>query len=437
MPCILPKKLSNVPVLGYLVAPHCPCDDVLPWTEFTELLEGMAGEYSDDVLARYRSIRPRRPSDALLGACKLVARKEKERGASYMFRSERGHRRTMYLVREVFKGAGRKPHYTRLGEARVEGDTLITGVEPGLDEADRGIANTLLAELAEQYEFARRTFTSNALSAVFRNEIRTAVPLAYDPDHLWRFVLVAERERIAAMAAVTQWATEQTGREYCVSTLPLPALDDMRGALVEAYKEEMARISETLGTEVAGLTSKYADVNEAPPAELHTMRERVEEAMRTYTTYAQAFGTVVAETKGTLAEMHHHLSVLEGRVAELAERGRTPSILDWRRVGKILNKTQAALGSALPEGTAVYPHLRTGADVLSWCVGTGDKRRTLAVQTNLADSSDLHITLVVKSKEVPKKVKKLFRRSAVGLVYSGSPANVTPALVDWFKTVTE
>jgi len=436
MPCPLPLTLSDIPVVGYLVAARCPKNDALPWAEFIELLDDMAPSHEGGALDRYRGIQARRPVDALTGACKVVAKARKgTNGTRYMFRSER--RSAVYLVREVFRGEGRKPDYTRLASVCVEGERLVTALEANLHEEDTALAGDILAELTEQYDYARRTFGSGALSAAFRDEVAEAVPLSYDPGHTWRFVLTTQRDRILVMHKIVTWATEQGHMDYSVSTLPLPGLDGMRDALTDAYKEEMERVTYALGAEVTAIRDRYASTAEAPPTEVRMLRDRISSAMETYTTYARALGDVVAGTKGTLLEMQHHMSVLEGRIAELSEHGRGASILDWARVRCTLNNVQSALGDALPDGCDVYPHLRRGADVLSWCVGTGADRRTVAVQTNLTDVGAVHLTIVASVKEVPKKVNALFRRSAVGPAYVGPPAKVVNALTAWFTNTHE
>jgi hypothetical protein len=304
----IPKTMDSIPVLGYLVATRIG-KTAVKIADYNEVVALATANHSAK-LAALAANSSRSMKDVLANALKEFVETYSDGHLGFRYITRKDRDGSMHIIRELAGAADVSPDadpkytaftYGDIGSITTSGNELVTrpayvgnradDVRPVFDE---------IANLVEQY---KDMFPSSGIKFKLNTLMKDTVPLGYDPEHIFSFILAEHADVLAGVADVIDFL-KRSGGTSSMSILPLPDMAEVRTHMVDKCVEEVAAAVDR----VKGRMGEVQKDRRIAENALETLRNASELAC----TYRQRFGAAVETLDAQLDSLRVHLANLIG-----------------------------------------------------------------------------------------------------------------------------
>lgn len=378
---LIPTTIDGHPVLGYLIATRI-ADVYLPIDKYNEVVDDVVVRYGPK-LAVLRAAENRNAKDILSNALKTFVSKYADGAAGYRYLVRKdGKKSEWHLIRERVAAdavaADADPEYKAfaygdIGSVSTERSSLITRSAYVGARADEQPFD----EIRALYAAHSTQFPASGVKCKLAALVRDTVPLGYDPEHIFQFILAEHADVLRGAHAVVDAIRSISGSNTGMSVLGLPDIDYMRGHMVERCVAEVEDAVARVGDKIKGVGSMEAS------AVAHAV-ETLQNATMLAMTYRTKFGAAVLS-------MENQLSALRVKLAQMMAPniGRSEKTLHVRREEGFTTQVQQ-VAHALYEDSHMPVAL---AQVLQY-------PNTVFQQPNIVGSCEMRLQTVGRADEV-------------------------------------
>jgi hypothetical protein len=239
----------------------------------------------------------------------------------------------------------------------------------------------------------------NRIAAVIDDQ----VPVNYDAEHRFSFILAENASAIELLGAVFDYvngdgrALLPRSKRSDISVLGLPDIDEYRSAVGKAFLED---IQETLASVESSVQSYYnTSADTRRPADLIRTISIVNDAFKTIKRFEVDFAKVETAVTEALSDVRNTAQALLGGDNVTVARHQT-----WEQRAAALPPVQVAFGSPLAATEGIVAFARTDGNAVVWRKAPaveGEQPKDLIIQTGLDSLTDLNLTFVSSDQTVP------------------------------------
>lgn len=430
----IPETINGVPTLGYLVTYRIK-EGSVPVADYSDFLDTLynSPDYEKSDIEALR-VKTRHPRHIYAAAVRKVRKlhDNQNNNVRFFFRSAKaGSDRTeKVLIRESFPHSKNKPLHEIVGNVRLDPTTGAPHtINNGLhSDETAAILEQVVAEFAKEVD----NFPCNGLRHRFGKVVADCLPIAYDAEHLFKFVFRENSSAIRLLDTVIGYLNEQCGvatgprsSRSEVSILPLPDLAEIREAISTAYTDEMEDTQASVAAAIAAYTA------DPEPDKLMGTINKIKQGLATMKKYDFELKVQTGGVRLAMLDMQKKARVLLGR----DEPEATSHCFNWKTARTRLPMPQWVIGDALNKQEYSFTVARSHLEYLSFRKGLGDSAVAHLVQTDLEDWENIHLSLSSVETIPPELAKVGFVSDLSGLGYDGPATDELVAAVSswWAK----
>jgi len=433
----IPETIEGAPALGYLVTYRIK-ESSISIKDFNIFLNGLysSTEYEKSDVETLR-VKGRQARHIYAAAVKKVRRlaDDDTSNTRFFFRKAKagGNKTERILVRETFTSGVITPSHAVIGRIRLSEDDQQPKWWTVANHEEEAVA--IFEQVLTEFKKETEHFPSSSLGHRFSRVINDCIPIAYDAEHLFRFIFAEHKSALQLLCCVVDYINEQAcvtnasrSKRSEVSVLPLPDLTEMRATITDAYKDE---IQDAQANVQAALINyhKEKDTNK-----LMNTLSKIKDSIATLKEYDTKLKVKSGTVHMTLKELQKQARVLLGR----DEQPATSHTFKWNSAKARIPQAQWALGDALLKLDDTYTVIRSHLECIGFKKGIGAAAVTQLVQVELQDWEEVHYTLPqVRAAKIPKVLKAVgFQNTISGVCYDGKPTDeVVAAIAAWWVTI--
>jgi hypothetical protein len=372
--------LDSIPVLGYLVATRIGKTSV-KIADYNAVVDAATTNHSAK-LASLKASTERSMKDVLANALKefVESYSDGHRGFRYITRKDRDG--SLHIIRELAGAADVSPDadpkyaafaYGDIGSVTTSGNELVTRpAYVGNRADDVRLVFDEIANLVEQY---KDMFPSSGIKFKVNTLMRDTVPLGYDPDHIFSFILAEHADVLRGIADVIEFL-KSTGGTSSISILPLPDMAEVRTHMVDKCLEEVKAAVDRVGARMGEVQQDRRIAENA----LETLRYASELAC----TYRQRFGAAVENLDVQLDSLRVHLAELVG--ANTARERTLPVSADTQATSFVQHIARALYEEGMPTAISKVLDATTKVTPTLVTVGRSDDVHVLRFNLTTTDT---------------------------------------------------